>query len=211
LLLPIRFPDQGLYVITRDETLERDSLLRAVNSAIRGGAAVIQYRVKHPTNAIEETTALLRLCRRASIPFIINDNVALAEAVGADGVHLGREDGSIVSAKKRLGPNAIVGVSCYDDIQRAEQAVAMGASYVAFGRFFPSSTKPQAPCAHLQTLEMARERINVPVVAIGGITLANAPELLSAGADLLAVIEGIFGEDNPESAASEFRSLWGGA
>jgi|688.fasta_scaffold26035_2 thiamine-phosphate pyrophosphorylase len=206
---PIRFPNHGLYVITRDDPRQRDSMLRAVDSAIRGGAAVVQYRAKHPTNAIGEATALMELCRRASIPLIINDDVALAAAVGADGVHLGRDDDSIVSARHRLGHDAIVGVSCYDDIHRAEQAVEMGASYVAFGRFFPSSTKPEAPCARLQTLELALKRFNVPVVAIGGITLGNAPDLLAAGADLLAVIEGVFGEDDPESAAGEFRSLWG--
>ena len=207
---PIRFPKQGLYVITRDDSMNYDSMLRAVDLAIRGGAAVVQYRAKHPANAIGEATELLAYCRRASIPLIINDDVALANAVGADGVHLGRDDVSITLARKRLGRDSIIGVSCYDDINRAEQAVGMGASYVAFGRFFPSVTKPEAPCAQLQTLKLARERITVPVVAIGGITLANAPELLAAGANLLAVIEGVFGKDDPESASREFRSLWGG-
>ncbi len=203
------FPSRGLYVITRAGYPGLHQLTGAVAAALRGGAAVVQYRAKPPaTDPAGEAAALLAVCRQAGIPLIINDDVGLAAAIGADGVHLGREDGSLVAARQRLGPHAIIGLSCYDDIDRAGRAVAMGASYVAFGRFFPSSTKPDAPCAHRETLSIARERLKVPVVAIGGITLANAPGLLAAGADVLAVIEGVFGEDDPESAASGFRSLW---
>lgn len=204
----LELPQQGLYVITRDSPDRRDSLSSEVAAAIRGGAAVIQYRAKQPRDAAGEAVALLALCRQASIPLMINDDVELACAIGADGVHLGREDGALSAARDRLGPEAIIGVSCYDSVAYALQAVAEGADYVAFGRFFPSRTKPGAPCARLETLREARQRLAVPIVAIGGITIRNAPALLAAGAGLLAVVEGVFSGGDPESAAREFRSLW---
>lgn len=204
----LNFPRRGLYVITRDPPVGRAGLPDEVAAAIRGGAAVVQYRTKQAGDAFGEATALLALCRRAHIPLIINDDVELARALGAEGVHLGREDGALSAARQRLGPGAIIGVSCYDSVDRATQAAAEGADYVAFGRFFPSHTKPGAPCARLETLREARQRIAVPIVAIGGITVGNASHLLAAGADLLAVIDGVFGGDDPESAAREFRKLW---
>ena len=194
-------------MITRDRP-QRAGLIAEVAAAIRGGAAVVQYRAKQPQDPVGEAAALLALCRAAGIPLIINDDVELALAIGADGVHLGREDGAVSAARARLGPCAILGVSCYDSVERAAEAVAEGADYVAFGRFFPSLTKPGAPCAHLETLTLARRRLTVPVVAIGGITLENARPLLAAGADLLAVVDGVFGGGDPEAAARSFRKLW---
>ena len=204
-----RFPVRGLYVITREHADSRDALLTEVAAAIRGGAAVVQYRAKSPRDPVGEASALLNLCRSASIPLIVNDNVDLAAIIGADGVHLGKEDGSLAAARERLGANAIIGVSCYDSLPRAREAAEAGADYVAFGRFFPSATKPQAPCAQLDTLRAARDVLSIPIVAIGGITTGNGQSLLDAGADLLAVIEGVFSaEDGPESVARQFRRLW---
>lgn len=205
----LRFPRRGLYVITPDPPSDRrEDLLGRMASAIQGGATVVQYRTKQSIDRLGEATLLLAMCRQAGVPLIINDDLELAFAAGADGVHLGREDVALEAARQRLGPDAIVGVSCYDSVRRAGVAELAGADYVAFGRFFPSSTKPHAPCAHPDTLRAARWTIQLPLVAIGGINVGNAGELLAAGADLLAVIEGVFGGEDPESAAREFRSLW---
>lgn len=202
------FPRQGLYVITRESPGTLHPLLEEVAAAIRGGAGVVQYRAKRPLDPLAEASALLALCRRATIPFIVNDDIELAAAIGADGVHLGQEDGSLQDARRRLGKKACIGVSCYDDVGRAVRAEQEGADYVAFGRFYPSRTKPNAPCARLSTLSQARQRLAVPIVAIGGITAENAAPLLEAGADWLAVIDGVFGGGDPEHAARAFRNLW---
>ena len=204
--LPI--PAWGLYAITREGYPDMPGLVDAVSAAIRGGAAIVQYRAKNPLDAWAEASALLEVCHAAGVPFIVNDDVGLAAGIGADGVHLGRHDVALAEARERLGADAIIGVSCYDSVECAVQAEALGASYVAFGRFFSSHTKPDAPCAYLQTLTEARKRVGLPIVAIGGITARNGGALVSAGADLLAVIDGVFGAADPESAAREFRSLW---
>ena len=207
-----RFPVRGLYVITREHADSRDAVLTEVAAAIRGGATVVQYRAKTPWDPVGEASALLDLCRSAAIPLIVNDDVNLAALIGADGVHLGKEDGSLATARERLGADAIIGVSCYDSLERALDAAKVGADYVAFGRFFPSATKPQAPCAQLNTLRAARDALSIPIVAIGGITTGNGLSLLDAGADLLAVIEGVFSaEGGPELAARQFRRLWDGS
>lgn len=203
------FPRQGLYLISRDDPETGTGWEDELVAGIRGGAAVVQYRVKHARDPERSAGRILARCQAAGIPFIINDDVELAAAVGADGVHLGGEDASPTSARNRLGPQAIIGVSCYDDPELAVAAVEQGVDYVAFGRFFPSATKPHAPCARLETLKEARNRCHVPIVAIGGITLENGQLLLDAGADLLAVIEGVLGgEGGPESTARRFRKLW---
>ncbi|MEN9682125.1 MAG: hypothetical protein RLZZ627_2018 [Pseudomonadota bacterium] len=206
---PCPFPSQGLYVITRDLESDRTTLIDEVRAALLGGAGVVQYRAKDGRSTSDEALSLLEVCRNLGAPLIINDDVALAVEVGADGVHLGRDDGGLASAREALGPQAIIGVSCYDDLTRALNAQKAGASYVAFGRFFPSLTKPYAPCASLDTLRLARSQLDVPIVAIGGITKENGETLISAGADLLAVIEGVFGQKSPETAARGFRDLWG--
>ena len=184
-------------------------LIDEVRSALLGGAGVVQYRAKDWRSTSDEALALLEVCRDVAVPLIINDDVDLAVEIGADGVHLGRDDGGLASAREALGPQAIIGVSCYDDLTRALDAQKAGASYVAFGRFFPSLTKPHAPCASLDTLRWARSQLNIPIVAIGGITPENGETLISAGADLLAVIEGVFGQKSPETAARGFRAMWG--
>jgi thiamine-phosphate pyrophosphorylase len=202
------FPEHGLYVITRDPSEMRLNILDEVNAAIRGGAAVVQYRAKAGRASVEEARALLNCCRKSRVPLIINDDVDLALKVGADGVHLGREDANPVAVRAILGANAIIGISCYDDLARATHAQDLGATYVAFGRFFPSQTKPDAPCAHEVTLREARKILSVPIVAIGGITFDNGRSLVEAGAGLLAVIEGVFGGGDPESAARRFQAFW---
>ncbi|QSA95503.1 thiamine phosphate synthase [Methylococcus sp. EFPC2] len=202
------FPTRGLYAITADKHNTPEELVASVRDALRGGAAVIQYRVKTPRDRLTEARLVLDACRAAGVPLIINDDVELAAEIGADGVHLGRDDGSLAAARARLGAGAILGVSCYDSVDRAIEAEREGASYVAFGRFFPSLSKPGAPLARLETLRAARLRLNLPIVAIGGITPANGGALLEAGAGLLAVIDAVFGADDPRIAAERFLPLF---
>ena len=199
----VLFPRRGLYVITPEPTGSGVECLTAVTAALRGGAAVVQYRSKTSPD-VALAADLLAVCRAFGSPFIVNDAVELAGRIGADGVHLGRDDVSIGEARHCLGEHAIVGLSCYDDLARALEAEASGASYVAFGRFFASTTKPGASAARHETLSLARDRLRIPVVAIGGINASNAAQVLEAGADLLAVVEAVFGQADPEQAA---RSL----
>ena len=207
-LVMFTFPFSGLYAITAETHSTPEQLAQAVKAALRGGAKVIQYRAKSTQNRLTEAKLLLAVCHAFQVPLIINDDVELALASGADGVHLGRDDGSIVEARRRLGEKAIIGVSCYNSVERALEAQVAGASYVAFGRFFPSSSKPNAPCAQLETLVSAKQLLRLPIVVIGGITPANGQSLLEAGADLLAVIDGVFGTGDPEQAALAFKSLF---
>lgn len=201
------FPASGLYAVTPDNAVEAPLLIDAVRAVIAGGAGVVQYRAK---STADEAVAvqLLALCRQAGIPLIINDNIALAQKIGADGVHLGKDDMPVSQARTLLGASAIIGASCYDSLERAAEAAAQGADYLAFGRFFPSLTKPLAPCANPATLSAARSLFHAPIVAIGGITAANGSALIAAGAGLLAVVDGVFGQKNPELAARSILSLF---
>lgn len=178
--------------------------------AIAGGAKVVQYRDKsadtHRREA--EAAALVRLCRRNGVAIIVNDDVELALGSDADGVHLGRDDAQLSAARRRLGNDRIIGVSCYNLLTRAESAQRDGADYVAFGSMFPSSTKPDASRADIATIESARRRIHLPIVAIGGITPQNGASLLDAGVDLLAVVRGVFAGDDPAVAAREYIQLF---
>lgn len=200
----------GLYAIT-DASLTPDAtLFAAVTAALRGGARVIQYRDKRADRARRHTeaAALNELCRAHAALLIINDDVELAAAVTAAGVHLGRDDPPIAAARKRLGREAIIGVSCYNQLPRAQTAAEHGADYVAFGRFFPSLTKPDAVAATPDLLREARRSLKLPLVAIGGITPENGGLLLAAGADMLAVIHGVFGQPDIEAAARRFAELF---
>lgn len=203
----MKFPGKGLYAITQPDGKSIAQVVADVEAALRGGAAAIQYRDKHPLDAGKLAAALLAVCHAYQVPLLINDSVELALAVGADGVHLGRDDGDLAAARAKLGPDAIIGVSCYNDIGRATAAVAAGADYVAFGRFFPSGSKPLAAPAEIGTLQAAKRSLQVPIVAIGGILPENAGQLLAAGADLLAVIGGVFDGD-PFVAARRFLTLF---
>ena len=198
---------RGLYGITPQRLLDDDRRLTdAVTAALEGGMRLLQYRAKmrSPTDRLRQAGLLKRLCADHDALFIVNDDLDLALASGADGVHLGEQDGSVAEARTRLGDGAIIGASCYNRIDLAEVAAASGASYLAFGRFFPSLSKPQAVQAEPSLLQSARERFDLPLCAIGGITPANAGVLVAAGADLIAVIEGLFGRPDIGAAAGHF-------
>ncbi len=201
---------RGLYAITDPALTAPSRLAEQVGAALAGGAAMLQYRDKRsdPADQRQLAAALLRLCRAARVPLIINDDIELAADIGADGVHLGRDDGALSSARARLGATAIIGVSCYNELPRAVQAEAAGASYVAFGRFFPSRTKPEAVPASPDLLREAKGAVRIPVAAIGGVNAENGGALIAAGADLLAVIHGVFGQADPQGAAMEIARLF---
>ncbi|XSG85604.1 MAG: thiamine phosphate synthase [Methylohalobius sp. ZOD2] len=205
--MPSPFPARGLYAITAD-LQDSDRLLPRVEAALKGGARLLQLRDKHRRLAPAEARLLLRLCRAHRVPLIVNDDIELARQMGADGVHLGREDTNLPWARTRLGPDAIIGASCYADLDRAVAARKAGATYVAFGAFFSSPTKPHATPAPLDLLTTAKARLNCPIVAIGGITPENGSALLQAGADFLAVIHGVFGQSDPEKAARRYADLF---
>lgn len=200
---------RGLYAITDSRSTVRD-LVEQVEQALTGGARVIQYRDKNGSPLLRERQAagLLQICRAAGVPLIINDDLELAARLGADGVHLGRDDPSPLQARQALGATALIGVSCYNRLQLAVEAQWEGADYVAFGRFFASSSKPQAVQATPELLLQARARLKLPIVAIGGITSENGAPLISAGADMLAVIHGIFGQPDIRLACEHFARLF---
>lgn len=199
-------PSPGLYAITDGP---RPNLLDVVDRALASGVRLLQYRDKTADHArrLGEARALRHMCDVHRVPLIVNDDVALAQAIGAAGVHLGEHDGDLAAARAQLGPQAIIGVSCYDSLERAHAAVEAGASYVAFGAFFPSPTKPQAPRASLELLRRSAA-LGVPRVAIGGITADNGAPLVAAGADYLAVISAVFGAADVSAAARRFADLY---
>ena len=198
----------GLYAVTPD-VADTASLVAAVGAAIAGGAAAVQYRNKTAEPGVRRTqaAALARVHATRGALYIVNDDAALAAEMDADGVHIGSDDGDIAAARAIVGPDRIIGVSCYDDYARAEAAVASGADYVAFGSFHASAVKPDARRADFALLERARA-LPVPVVAIGGIDVANAPALRVAGADAVAVISALFGAPDIESAARAFARIF---
>ncbi|HET7921638.1 MAG TPA: thiamine phosphate synthase [Gammaproteobacteria bacterium] len=202
---------RGLYAITDSGLLPGDALFTGVEAAIRGGARLVQYRDKSGDAARREHEArrLLEICRAHSVPLLINDDVELAHAVGADGVHLGRDDLALEEARSRLGPHVLIGVSCYDSPSRARAAARAGADYVAFGSFFASASKPDAVPAPLEVLKTARSELSIPLCAIGGITPDNGAALVTAGADMLAVISGLFAQTGIEAAARAYTRLFG--
>jgi thiamine-phosphate pyrophosphorylase len=197
----------GLYAIT-PECADTAALLRMVEQALTGGAQVVQYRNKQGDVGLrhEQASELLTLCRRYHVPLIINDDLRLADLTGADGVHLGKDDGNVREARLILGAGKIIGVSCYNDLQRGLDAEAHGADYAAFGSFFASATKPGAVAAPLTLLHEAKRVLNIPVVAIGGITADNAGTLISAGADAVAMISALFDSTDIRAAASHFAT-----
>jgi len=200
---------KGLYVIT-DDSLSGASLLDHVQQALAGGARLVQYRNKGDSDEVREHTAraILELCREQRVPLLINDDVELARKIGADGVHLGQSDTRLVEARQQLGAGAIIGVTCHASLELAKQAQENGASYVAFGRFFASKTKPDAPPAKLSLLDDASQQLSIPICAIGGITPDNARLLIVKGADLIAVIHGVFGQADIENAAKCYKKMF---
>lgn len=200
---------RGLYAITPDEP-DTLRLLAAAEAVLAGGGRWLQYRdkISLPGLRRERAEALEALCRRHGAALIVNDDVELAQVVGAAGVHLGRDDGDLAAARAQLGRDAIIGASCYADFACARRTAAAGASYVAFGAAYPSSTKPAAVRAPIELFARARNEIDVPVCAIGGITLANAAPLISAGADLIAVITDLFSAPDIAARAAAYQHLF---
>lgn len=203
----MKLPTRGLYAITQTDNKSMTTILSEIEQVLSGGAVMVQYRDKNPQNARLLASELVVLCHQYHVPLIINDDVELALQVAADGVHLGKEDGVVAHARQRLGHSAIIGVSCYNSVDRAIEAQRDGADYVAFGRFFTSSSKPLAAPAELHTLQEAKRVLTVPVVAIGGILPDNGGQLLNAGADMLAVIGGLF-TAQPQHAARAYHALF---
>jgi len=199
----------GLYAITDTHLIPADSLMAAVEQSITGGARIIQYRDKSNDKfrRLYEARQLQQLCRKHDSTLIINDDIDLAVASGADGVHLGRNDGDIAYARLQL-PGGIIGISCYNDWQRAQVATQAGADYIAFGAFFPSVTKPDATRAEPHLLSRVKQELNIAVAAIGGITAENGASLIKAGADMLAVVQGVFGQPDIRQAAQQYARLF---
>ena len=199
---------RGLYAIT-PETEDTAWLAARVEECLEGGARIVQYRAKglRPSAALEQASRLARACRAAGAALIVNDSVALALQAGADGVHLGRDDADVAAARATF-PRAIIGVSCYAEPERARAAARAGADYVAIGSMFASPTKPAAARASPAHLAQAQRLSGLPVAAIGGITVANAPGLVAAGADMLAVISALFDAPDVRAAARAFAALY---
>jgi thiamine-phosphate pyrophosphorylase len=202
----------GLCAVTLDDLL-LPRLSALVKAALDGGAPYVQYRNKLAPRPLRRAQAaeMLRICRAAGAKLIINDDVWLAVEIGADGAHLGRDDapgGSLATARDALGSKRILGVSCYNDIALAEEAAAAGADYIAFGSMFPSRTKPRAVQAPLELLGEAKRRFGLPVAAIGGITLDNAPQVIAAGADILAVVSDLFDAMDIKARAEAYQQLF---
>lgn len=199
---------RGLYAITPDEQ-DTVRLLSRVRLALQGGARVLQYRNKQASRKLklEQAMALRELARQFAVPLIINDDAVLAIEVDAEGVHLGKADASVAAARKLLGADKIIGVSCYNQLSLAHDAEEQGADYVAFGAFFASTVKPSASQASIALLDEARRAIRLPIVAIGGITAENGRQLLDAGADALAVISALFAAEDVLRAARQFANL----
>ncbi len=199
---------RGLYAIADTGVLTPARFETAVADALAGGARMVQYRDKtaeHERRA-EQAAAVVALCRRHGAAAIVNDDLDLAIASGADGVHLGRDDPDPAGVRERLGPDRLLGVSCYDDLARAHAMAALGADYVAFGSVYPSGTKPEAVHASLELIARARAELDVTLCAIGGITADNAAEVFAAGADLVAVIRDLFCADDVRERAARIAA-----
>ncbi|MND57157.1 Thiamine-phosphate synthase [compost metagenome] len=206
---------RGLYAITDSQLLAGGKLLPYVEAALKGGARLLQYRDKSSDEArrLREAEALGELCTRYGASLIINDDAELAARLGV-GLHLGQSDGSLAAARALLGREAIIGGTCHASLDLAATAIQEGASYIAFGRFYDSQTKPGAPAATLDLLEQARQRFHLPIVAIGGVSLDNAPELIARGASMVAVIHALFGAASAaevERRARAFSDLFDAA
>ena len=200
---------RGLYAITPDEP-DTERLLALVQAALNGGAAIVQYRNKVANLEFrhEQALALQRICRAAGVPLIVNDDLEIALAIDADGLHLGGEDGDLAAARSRLGPDKLLGASCYNRLELAIEARDLGADHVAFGAMYISSTKPGAIRAPLELFGQAAASVGLPAVAIGGITLDTTPPLIRAGAHAAAVISALFNAPDVTQRARDFNRLF---
>jgi thiamine-phosphate pyrophosphorylase len=204
----VRQLHRGIYLITEHERLAFADVF-AITRSVIGSISALQYRNKSTDDKQKRAQAseLQKLCKDHQVPFIINDNIDLAIELDTDGVHLGREDTGCREARHRLGQNKLIGVSCYNEILRADQAVADGASYIAFGAMFPTRTKTNTVPANTGLIQQAKQRYTVPVVAIGGITTANCGAVINAGTDLLAVVSSVYLAQNPVAVIHTFNQL----
>ena len=200
---------KGLYAITPDMA-DLNTLIYKTKLAIEGGAFMVQYRSKmHDRDVkMQQCAAILRLCREYGVPCIVNDDVDMCRTLNADGVHLGEKDDNIAEVRRILGDNVIIGSSCYDQLERAKQAQKEGASYVAFGAMFTTPTKPNAPRATLALLKEAKREIHIPIVAIGGITVNNAHDVIETGIDAIAVITSLFEAKSIKETAETFLKMF---
>ena len=197
-----------LYAITDPQLMPGYELFIKVEAALKGGCQLVQYRNKNNSDDhVTAARALKQLCHQYHAQLIVNDDIELAHAIAADGVHLGQEDESLQRARQRLGPKAIIGITCHHSLELAQNAEATGASYVAFGRFFNSNTKPDAQQAPLTILQQARQKISIPIVAIGGICLDNSQQIIQAGANSIAVCHGLFAQQDITKTAYDFQSM----
>jgi thiamine-phosphate pyrophosphorylase len=190
--------------------VDLNTLIQKTQQAIEGGAFMVQYRSKIPNRdvKIQQCAAILRLCREYQIPCIVNDDVDMCRVLEADGVHLGKKDANIAEVRSILGEDAIIGSSCYDQLNRAKQAQKEGASYVAFGTMFETKTKPNAPRATLELLREATSQIKIPIIAIGGITINNAHDVIKTGIDGIAVIYSLFEAKTIKETAETFSMMF---
>lgn len=200
---------KGLYLVTPDWD-DTDHLIAVSEKAIRGGASVLQYRHKTASEPLrqEQAVALLKLCRQLNVPLIINDHVDLCEAIDADGVHVGGTDASVASMRSRLGESKMVGASCYGDLQLARDAQASGASYVAFGGFYPSRVKKYAVTTSPDIIATALAELSVPICVIGGMTPENSQVLIDRGAHMVAAISSVYSAEDSHVAASKFAHMF---
>ena len=200
---------KGLYAITPDMA-DLNTLIQKTQSAIEGGAFMVQYRSKIQDRDVkmQQCAAILRLCREYEIPCIVNDDVDMCRSLEADGVHLGEKDDNIAEVRRILGEDAIIGSSCYDQLERAKQAQKEGASYVAFGAMYPTSTKPNAPRATIGLLREANSQIQIPIVAIGGITVNNAHDVIETGVDAIAVINSLYESHSIKETAETLSQMF---
>lgn len=205
-----KLPLYGLYGITDTPLMPGDTLLNKVEAALKGGTKIIQYRDKTDDHSRreQEARALVQLCQRYDAILLVNDDYELAAKVKAPGVHMGQTDGELAKARALLGKDAIIGITCHDSLALALKAEAEGADYVAFGRFFPSNTKPGAQPAPLNLLTEAKQQLSIPVCTIGGITLENANQLISQKADMIAVVHALFAAEDVTARAQAFQQLF---
>jgi len=199
----------GLYAIT-DANLLTDNFTAAIEQALQGGCQIIQYRDKSTDQAhrLQQANIIRQLCDQYQCLFIVNDDIELAKACHADGVHIGKDDQQLATAREHLGDEKIIGVSCYNQIELALAAEQAGADYVAFGAFFSSSIKPDATNAPVALISQAKSRLQIPVCCIGGITANNASELIEAGTDMIAVISDIFASDDIKLSSQTLNKLF---
>ena len=200
---------RGLYAITPD-SVDLNTLIQKTQLAIEGGAFMVQYRSKILNRDVkmQQCAAILRLCREYDVPCIVNDDVEMCRILKADGVHLGENDDNIAEVRRILGEDSIIGSSCYDQLNRAKQAQKEGASYVAFGAVFPTPTKPNAPRATLELLREAKSEIQIPIVAIGGITMNNAHDVIETGIDAIAVITNLYESNSIKETAETLSQMF---